>query len=60
MCASLAPGIKYRAGPEHYAVQGRLSQAWNDKLHKIYVVMYRNWNFDIVLDLVLGDWCFAG
>ena len=32
--------IKYKAGPEHHAVQGRLSQARNDKLYKIYVAVY--------------------
>ena len=32
------PRIKYGAGPEHHAVQGRLSQARNDKLDRTLVV----------------------
>ena len=28
------------------------------KIRQIRVVI-RNWNLDIVWDLVLGDWCFA-
>jgi len=37
------PCIKYGAGPEHHAVQGRLSQARNDNLHKTYVIMYNTY-----------------
>jgi len=25
-----------------------------------FVWVIRNWNFDIIWDLVFGDWCFSG
>jgi len=30
------------------------------KIRNKFVWVIRNWNLDIVWDLVLGDWCFTG